>query len=192
MPSPRELIERCRKGDQAAAAELVHLWFDRLSSLAKEHIAHRLRGRIDPDEVANSALRTFFRRQKAGEFEFATDSDVFALLATIAVRKAQNQVRFHLADKRSAARDVRSSDPSPDFELFSVLADGPTRDQEFALVDLLDYLHEKLTDEQRTICGKLLEGYTQQEIAAELEVSERTVRRAVALIRMRLEMYRVE
>jgi RNA polymerase sigma-70 factor (ECF subfamily) len=56
------LLERLQKGDQAAAAGLFRRYVDRLIALARSRLRGAMAGRVDPEDVVQSAYRSFFCR----------------------------------------------------------------------------------------------------------------------------------
>ena len=54
------LVARWQAGDQQAAAEMFHRYAERLTALARSRLATKLASRVDPDDVVQSAYRSFF------------------------------------------------------------------------------------------------------------------------------------
>ena len=98
-----DLVKRLRRGDSDAARELFAYYADRLRRLAEQHLSRRLAGRVEAEDVVQSALRTFFSRSARGEFQIDSRADLWHLLVRITVVKARQQARHHQA----ARRDVR-------------------------------------------------------------------------------------
>ncbi len=61
-PDDRDLIQRWCQGDQEAARRIVEHYVDQLVGLARRHLNPKLAGRIDPEDIVQSAFRTFFLR----------------------------------------------------------------------------------------------------------------------------------
>ena len=66
-----ELLDRFRDGDDEAAHELFNRYVDRLVALARTRLSAQMKRRVEPEEVVQSAYRSFFR--KAGEGKFTLD-----------------------------------------------------------------------------------------------------------------------
>ena len=64
--SPARLIERLRAGDPQAAEEIFNRYARRLIALASTRLDERMRRRVDPDDVVQSAMRSFYRRAADG------------------------------------------------------------------------------------------------------------------------------
>jgi hypothetical protein len=73
--------------------------------VADRQIATWLRRRVDPEDVVQSACRTFFRRASLGDFSLASKDDLWRLLLTITLNKVRMQARFHTRNRRNAARE---------------------------------------------------------------------------------------
>ncbi len=91
-PEPvQEVLARWREGDQAAAAELHQLYWQRILELASGQINKRLRGRLGPDDIAQSVFRTFFRRTAKGEYAFDHAGALWQLLVQITLNKIRKE-----------------------------------------------------------------------------------------------------
>src|SRR5438874_2686602 len=104
-PTSVMLLERWRdSGDEAAVAEFLRRYFGRLAGLVRQHFSSRLRQRLDPEDVAQSACRTFFVRIRDGRIEIDADREPWQLLAKIGLRKLFRQLELHTTGKRALAR----------------------------------------------------------------------------------------
>jgi DNA-directed RNA polymerase specialized sigma24 family protein len=173
-----------------AQEELWRRYFRRLVALARIKLGETPRGAADEEDVAAAALNSFFRGVAGGQFPQLHDRhDLWPLLAKITSRKALDQRRYLLAEKRGGGRvrgDSVFAGPSDS------IADWPATLLEAELSpDYLAVMSEEcerlmaiLTDDQmRLIARRRLEGYKNAEIAKELGIIERTVERRLQLIR---------
>lgn len=179
-----ELIERWRDGDQLAANELYQRYVERLSGIVTSHLSERLRARTDADDVLQSACRSFFRRVQDGQFEFDQDDDVWKLLVTISLNKLRSQVRRHSAAKRDASQEISRRDNSlPDDFHLEKLAETPSPVEAFIFAEMIERVSEKLDSRHAMLLELRMEGYSQQEIADQLQTSDRSIRRMLDNIR---------
>ena len=81
-----------------------------LYRVAAKHLPDRVRRRVGPEDVAQSACRTFLRRAEGGEFQLADAEGLWQLLCAITLTKVREQTRFHLRQKRGLDREF---DPDP-------------------------------------------------------------------------------
>jgi hypothetical protein len=74
-----ELVRRYRHGDPQAAQRLFACYAQRLNRLAEQCLDRRLAGRVEGEDVVQSALRTFFRRSLRGEFQIDSAAQLWQL-----------------------------------------------------------------------------------------------------------------
>lgn len=177
------------EADQAEH-ELWGRYFRRLVGLARMKLGDAPRIAEDEEDVAVSALRSFYSGVAAGRFPKLEDRhNLWALLAKITACKAINQRNRQLAQKRGGGRvlsEAQIAQPSSmnERQLAEFVEDGLTPDFVAAINEQCEALMDRLPDEKlRLIAHRKLEGYTNEEIAQELDVVERTVERKLALIR---------
>jgi RNA polymerase sigma factor (sigma-70 family) len=183
-----EVFAGLRRGDVAAVAEFCRRYGPMIERLAERRLSAPLKRRIGADDVAQSVCRTFIRRAGEGEFELCDGGGLWGLLCAIALTKIREQTRFHLRQKRSL-RDEQHLD--------SVAADGerklpeaanaaPTPDAIAEVADTFDKLLAGFDDEERRIIELKLQDFTQEEIAAQMQCSDRTIRRFLKRVQDRL------
>jgi RNA polymerase sigma factor (sigma-70 family) len=186
--SPVNLVERWRQGDQAAAQALFELYVARLVAVVGDRLSRRFVRHVDPDDVVQSAFRSFFVGARDGRFDFERDGDLWRLLVAVALNKLRMSVRRYSTQKRSADRE--ESVPSLDAlctEHLEVFAREPTPVEAVALADEVETLMGRLSDRERQILEMRLQGFNLEEIALETGRSERTVRRVIDKVREFLE-----
>lgn len=179
-------IERFRASDQEAARVLWERFFDRMVAIARRRLRHASRRSSDEEDVAVMAFTRFHQAVHAGRFPLLRDrNDLWAVLLTLTERTASTQLRHELRQKRgggdvrgdSALRPLRGSDVEPETQ-------DPSPEDAAVLHDELARLLELLDDDQlRQIALGKMEGYTNQEIAAQLGCSGVTIERRLRLIR---------
>jgi len=192
-------IAGLKQGDEAAAQRLWERYFDRLLAVARRKLAGRPLRVADEEDVAASVFETLFRRSAEGRFPDLNDRlELWGLLIRIAERKAWNLLAEEGAQKRGGGRVVNESAlqpvsgesdggffdqgarlgalPEPTPELALIIAEEEER-----LLKRLDAESDSAT--LRRIAQRKLEGFTHEEIAAELDCGLRTVERKLRLIR---------
>jgi DNA-directed RNA polymerase specialized sigma24 family protein len=185
-------IGRLKAGDRdEASRRLWDAYASRVVRVALARLAGLPRLRSDAEDVALSALDSFFRRAAAGRFPRLDDRhDLWAVLLTLTCRKAARLVRratagpqvypFTDLQKDEGGRwdpGAEEAAPDPDPAEAAAVADGVAR------------LLGVLTGELRTVALLALEGYTNREIGARLDLSEGSIGRKLRLIR---ETWRAE
>lgn len=93
----------------------------RLCRLVEREMNRRFRRKEDPEDVVQSAFRTFYRRNAQGEFHIDSSVDLWRLLETITRHKLLKHVEKLDAGKRNMKReehpegdDLQGRIPTPD------------------------------------------------------------------------------
>lgn len=181
------LIADLESGDAEAARLVWDKYFHRLVGLARQSLGGRQWGGIDEEDVALSAMNSFFARHgEAGFPKMDSRDDLWRLLAVITRRKSLNVIRRERALRRGGGRRANLS-----VELLTVFSQAPTPDQ---AAEFLDEVRRLLNDvlgtkdpALRTIAAQKLEGADNVQIAKKLGVARRTIERKLELIRMLCE-----
>jgi RNA polymerase sigma factor (sigma-70 family) len=183
-----DLVGRWRNGDQQAADELFQRYTARLIALARTRQPAALLHRFDPEDVVQSAYRSFFVRARDGRVEVQPGADLWQLLVAIMLHKLQHQVRRNTADKRTVAREQHfGNEDSLRGVQAQLEADGPSPAEAAALADELERVMRDLDPVHRQIVELRLQGYNHEEIADQTQRSECTVRRVLSSLKRELE-----
>lgn len=178
--NPQTLLSLLRCGDEQAAQQVFEAHVDSLLKLARRRMSQRLARRVDPEDVVQSAFRTFFRRVKEGQVRIVEEDDLGKLLTCITARKALRQVARHRAAKRDCAREG-------DFDAPVALAELPDSEPSpeiaVAFLDHLEHFLTALRPQDREILELRLQDYGTLEIAQILGTSDRHIRRVLEHIR---------
>lgn len=170
-------LESILKKSAINEAEVVGRYSQRLIAFARTRLPDNLARRVDPEDVVQSAYRSFFRRLKQGEFEFDGEHDVWQLLATITYCKTQNLVKHHHRQKRDARRDEPTS-------VSDGLQDRVPGPEDIAMFyESLEKLLGGLPEHYREFVLLRLEGYSIEEVAQRVQRSQRTVLRVLSRAR---------
>jgi RNA polymerase sigma factor (sigma-70 family) len=193
--SVTRLIKQLRSDDSAvrddAARRVWNRYVPALLELARHHLDRRLLHREDEEDVLQSMYASFCVRQRRGTFDLAGREDLWKLLVTVTLRKARNAARRHRQELRDYRREcTHRGEPGTEssdwvFELMD--QSEPTPADAAALSEALERRLEALDDPVlRRIALRKLEGYTNKEIARELDdCTERTIERKLGRIRAR-------
>ncbi len=174
-------IHALSEGNDDVAQQIWERYFQRMVELARNKLRASVSRAADEEDVALSAFHSFC--QAAAERRFprlANRDDLWQVLVVLTARKALDQRKYATRKKRAEG----STRPLDDAALDAVVGAQP--DPAFAalVADEFRFLLEKLDDPQlRHIALRKLEGYTNDEIAAEMDCTVRTVGRRLALIR---------
>lgn len=180
----RHLVE----GDERVVAEFWEMYGGRLQRLADRHLNARLQPRLGPEDVVQSACRTFLRRAQLGEFHLSDVESLWRLMSAITLAKVRQMARFHHRDKRSVGRESPAkagtrSEPGIEQQ---IATDEPTPEEVAEFADQLEQLLSGMEEEEKQLVQLKLESYSNTEIAEQMQCSERTVRRILSRVRARL------
>jgi len=182
----KNLLDRYRAGDEAAAAALFHRYAARLVALARSRLSDKLAQRVDPEDVVQSAYRSFFARARDAQFEVQRGGDLWRLLVTIVLHKINDQAKYHNAAKRAPVSQGFGSEDSL-FRLHAAAcARAPTPAEAVALADEVEHLMRRLDPAARQVVELRLQGHTLYEIAAATDRSVATVSRILDRVQEQL------
>jgi RNA polymerase sigma factor (sigma-70 family) len=182
------LMARLRRGEDAAAREVFERFVGRLVALARSRFNRLLARKVDPEDVVQSAFKSFFVRHRAGRLDVGDGDGLWNLLALITLRKCADRAEYYLAERRDAAREATNSGGGDAPEaLLAALDREPRPEEAVILAETVEYLFRDVSVHERPILELSLQGYTAAEISARLGRAERSVRRLRAHIRERLE-----
>jgi RNA polymerase sigma-70 factor (ECF subfamily) len=174
----RDLIAAFKAGSESAARELFDRYCEKLMRLARRRIGQRMTTRVDPEDVIQSAFRTFFTRVRNDEFTFAEENDTFKLLVRLTVNKALRQIAHHRAAKRDPGKEAAQAFDSFD-PLTNLTAGDPSPEAEVALLDEFERFLAQLPEFDRRVLELKLQGYTTTEIAEQVGSYDRKIRRVL-------------
>ncbi|MFM7562802.1 MAG: ECF-type sigma factor [Planctomycetota bacterium] len=184
-----ELLNKAPQEAEAIWAE----FFPRMLKLAKVKLGGMQLRTFDEEDVALSAMNSFFRGKNDGRFERLDSRDeMWRLLATITVRKVTSQRRKAMADKRGAGAirgesiffNSANADSSMIAGLGNFSDDRLLPDTTEEILKNCEHLLEKLDDEKlRRTAIMRLEGFSNQEISDELGCSVARTKQRLQRIR---------
>jgi RNA polymerase sigma-70 factor (ECF subfamily) len=182
------LIQGLRAGDGKVAAEFCAQYGGLLQRLAEKNMPPGLRRRVGPEDVVQSVCRTFLRRAQGGEFQLGDSESLWRLLCAITLTKVREQARFHLRQKRGLNQetDLNAASGQDSGVRFQPVAGGPTPAEAAEFADQFAQLLKSLDDEERQLVDLKLQDCTNDEAAARMGRSERTVRRILKRVQTRL------
>lgn len=184
-------IQEYVEGDEAAAQKLWEKYFHKLVRLARNKLDARSRRVADEEDIALSAMKSFFRGAEQGRFPQLDDrDDLWKVLVTITLRKGFAQIRRETRQKRGGGKtrgeSVFEAAGADDLRrgIEAAFGDDPTPETAALLAEACEQKLAALDDEMlRQIALLKMEGYTNDEIANQLGCVTRTVERKLERIR---------
>jgi DNA-directed RNA polymerase specialized sigma24 family protein len=194
-PAPRgsvsQWLSRLKAGDPGAAQPLWERYFRRLVGLARRRLRRAPCRASDEEDIALSVLDSFCRAAAAGRFPRLNDRhDLWHLLVTLTARKAYD--RAHHERRRKRGGGVRGEQEpahaggraAQSGGLAELVGREPTPEFAALVADECNRLLGRLPDDGlRAIALRKMEGYTNEEIAAQAGLAPATVERRLRLIR---------
>jgi RNA polymerase sigma factor (sigma-70 family) len=177
-----ELLIRVRKGDAAAAEELVQRYEPALRRMVHVRlVGERLRRQFDSEDICQSVLASFFVRAALGQYEFDGPDDLLKLLAIMARNKVVNKARRKEHEgpwgERISLADVPNSALGGD-------SAGPSR--QAVLNDLLCEVRRRLPPDENRLLELRQQGVAWEEISRQVgdnpEALRKRLKRAVDLV----------
>jgi RNA polymerase sigma factor (sigma-70 family) len=176
----KSLVEAAASGSEDAATKIVDEYGYAILGAIRARLSPRLRRRLDSQDLVQAVWMSFFRHRDVLE-QFGTAEELVAWLRTVSANKVIDECRRSLqSQKRDASRE-QGVDTWRLHSLDTVPSKRPTPSAELARKEQM----EALDPRQRRIVSLRLAGATHAEIAAELGVSEGTIRRAIRRLRDR-------
>jgi RNA polymerase sigma-70 factor (ECF subfamily) len=183
------MVRGLMEGDNLAYAEFWELYGKRLEGVVRSRFPLGLKRRLEPEDLVQSVCRSFFRRATAGQLEFAGDEGLWRLLCAISLNKLKMKQRFHYAKRRrlTQERDLESDSANHDSNRFEPAATDQAPDTAAIFAEQIEQVMSMLDATEQTVLQLKLDGFTSEEISGKLRRSDRTVRRVLKRLQIKLE-----
>lgn len=187
-------IEEIKEGDSDAARKIWERYFPELVRLARRKLGGVPHGMADEEDVALSAMESFYEAAHQDRFPNLADRhDLWRLLLRMAARKVIDLARHETRQRRGGGRVRGDSvltpgdDSSGDQAWAQVIGEVPTPEFAAIMAEGCRRLLDSLDEDLQELATAKMEGYSNQEIAERLQCSLRTVERRLQLIRKKWE-----
>jgi RNA polymerase sigma-70 factor, ECF subfamily len=171
---------------EESSRDLFERFSRRLIGLARSHLDARLQHKIDPEDVVQSAYKSFFLRY--GESLAGQDQDaLWGLLTLITLRKCADRVRYYRADCRDVEQEAGPLSADEPEYWRQVVGREPAPEHAAVLAETVEQVLRTIDADERPIIELSLQGYSTQEVSEQLGRAERSVRRLREKIRRQLE-----
>jgi RNA polymerase sigma-70 factor (ECF subfamily) len=183
-----EVMTRLHAGDEEAAREIFQRFVGKLVELARHQFDAVLRRKVDPEDVVQSAYKSFFLRYGAGQIDVRDWGNLWSMLTLITLRKCLDRVAYHQAERRDVQREAAAQAGAPGTEpWWQAVARDPLPEEAAVLAETVELLLRGVDEDERPILEMSLQGYTTPEISAQLGRPERSVRRLRERVKKRLQ-----
>jgi RNA polymerase sigma-70 factor, ECF subfamily len=126
------LLERFHSDEDAAARDVFQRYAHQLIALTRRQVEPRLAHRIDPEDVVQSAFKSFFLRHREGKLRVGDWDNLWHLLILITRRKCADRVEYLRAERRNVDREISAPDGADD--PWKLAADREPLPQEVAIL----------------------------------------------------------
>lgn len=178
-PDPRVRDEAARR-----------IW-ERYSTQLLELVRRRLDPRIQRREGSEDVVQSAFGSFLDGKAALDSREDVWRLLVRITLCKVANAAKKHQAARRDVRREQLPAgrDSAIDRDPILNLMDGrtPSAEEAASLEEEIERWFAIIPERLRPIAQWRLEGYSNREIAAKIQRTERSVELKLQIIRRHLE-----
>src|SRR5437762_1127257 len=147
------LMTRLRSGEDSAAREVFERFAGRLIGLARRQFGELLARKVDPEDVVQSAYKSFFVRHRDGQFTVESWNALWKLLALITLRKCADRAEYFRAARRDAAREAADAG-------LAALDREPGPDEAAVLAATVERLFRDVYAHERPVLELSLQGYT--------------------------------
>jgi RNA polymerase sigma-70 factor (ECF subfamily) len=185
------LAERLHRGEGGAAREVFDQFSGRLLQLARRNIEKKLAHRIEPEDVVQSAFKSFFVRSREGKIRVESRGSLWGLLTLITLRKCADRVEHLRAGRRDIGREV-SAFADRDLPWQQALDREPLPQEAVILAETVEQLFGAVGADEGEVLTLCLQGYSSAEIGLQLGLALRSVQRLRERIRQRLERMQLE
>jgi RNA polymerase sigma factor (sigma-70 family) len=183
-----DLIQGLRAGEAEAVRRFCTLYGPLLEELADKNLPVGLRRRVDKDDIAQSACRTFLRRVHLGQFQLPDSDALWRLLCAIALTKVRERTRFHMAQRRGLRQEqsLAAGADTGGAASAEVVDRAPTPAEAAEFADQFERLMAALDGEEQQVVNLKLQDCTNDQVAERLGCSERTARRLLKRVQSKL------
>jgi RNA polymerase sigma factor (sigma-70 family) len=166
-----------------SAAELVDERFrQKLCSLVENELHQRFAARLDPEDVVQPAMRSFFRGIDRKGWRVESEEALWGLLAAITRTKIKKTVEQQTAEKREPDREV-------DGDWLCIPSPAPSAEDVVLVADMIEHVVADLRPPDPEIFRLRLEGHSIAQIAQMTGVPRSRVRITLNRIRNRLQRF---
>ena len=182
-------IAHLKNGNAEAAQKLWDAYFHRLTGLARTRIGSQYRRVTDEEDVALSVFDSLCRGATRGIYPKLTDRDnLWTLLVVMTSRKVCDYVTAERAKKRGggqvrAESDLKNRSEQEAAALDLIMSREPSPEMAASFAEECERFLNLLETDLRPLAIGKLEGFSNEELATQLNCGLRTIERRLNLIR---------
>ena len=174
----RRLLKEVQDGSQAAACELIHRYGPHIVRVVRRRLSKQIRAKFDSLDFVQAVWASFFADPKQFA-RFDRPEDLVGHLAVLAHNKVVDEIRRRMRTEKYNVNRERSLDDSG-LHFAGELTDREPSPSETAIAhELWARLVQGQPDHYRRILELRRAGNSNQQIADQLGLNEKTVRRVI-------------
>jgi RNA polymerase sigma factor (sigma-70 family) len=180
-----DFLARLRAHDEKAAERLVQVYGPVILQTASRRLSRLgLSSVLEPADIAQQVFGTFFAKV-AEEFELVSSDDLVQLLVTMTREQIIDEYR-HAHAQRRGGEPHRTEDA----QLDEIVAGGGEPNHQLIEEELLDQVHEQMSEEEWQVAKAWASGQQWDEVAAEFGQSAEALRKKLsrAIIRVKHDL----
>lgn len=176
----RMQLERVRNGSQGAAAALISEFGPHVYRVIRRRLDMKLRSKIDSEDLFQLVWASFFRYPERME-RFSQSLELVHFLSAVARNKVIEGVRkYQRTQKYDMSREISLGDSRVCISITERRIKSPS--QVAMAKERFEHLLRGLSRRHQRILCLRLAGASYVQIAAEMQLHERTVRKVIAKI----------
>jgi RNA polymerase sigma-70 factor (ECF subfamily) len=176
------LLREIRDGSESAIRQLVAEFSPGIVRTIRRRLDARLRGKVGCDDLLQEVWTAFFTKALPNE-EFSSPKSLAAYLKAMAINKTVEADRKWLDHGRHDVKREQSLEGLARADQEQLLGKQPLPPVSAESHEDLERLRNTLPAKYQLVVDLLLTGHTQEEIAARLGLSDRTVRRILCQLK---------
>jgi RNA polymerase sigma-70 factor (ECF subfamily) len=179
-----DLLRQARAGSDQAAREIVDRFGPYILKVVRQRLNKQLRSQFDSIDFVQSVWGSFFAIPPQ-KYQFAESEDLIAFLEQLARHKVIEEVRQrYQGQKRDVGREVPMTNQNLVKESDLAERSSPTPSQAAIAQEEWQRAIEGQASHHQHIMESFRGGQSPRQIAKELGISERTVRRVIRRLRL--------
>ena len=180
------LMERVELGDAQAERTLIESYGSHILRAIRKRLHPRLRPQYDSQDFCQAVWASFFAH-RSGMGRFKKDADLIDFLGGVAGNKVIDEVRRRLmGQKFNVNRECSFDEAERSFEQ-TLPGKSPTPSQFAVAREQIDRLMDGRPEKHRMIVELRAAGLTYKDIARQIDMNERNVRKVIERIERRLQ-----
>jgi RNA polymerase sigma-70 factor (ECF subfamily) len=172
----QELVASIREGSEDAVWRLIEIYGPHIRRVVRRHLDRRLRSRFDSIDFVQAVWASFFR-EPIQTRSFSSPDDIIGYLANTARNKVIDESRRNLSGRYDVRKERSFEESRHETEEAAAPQPGP---HEVAIVrEAWNQLLERQPAAHQEVVRLRLAGASDSDIAARLDMHERSVRKVV-------------